>query len=69
MFMKKEPVCRYGHDGTHANQKLKDVGANSAEHGHALQEFDPCFLHCSISLLAIVRKGHEARLSTKAYVA
>jgi hypothetical protein len=48
MFMKKEPVCRYGHDGTYADQELKDIGAYSAEHGHALQEFDPRFFHGDI---------------------
>jgi hypothetical protein len=41
---------------------LKDVGANSAEHGHALQEFDPRFFHGDILAL----KGHKATLSTEA---
>ena len=45
MFAKEELVRRDGHDRAQAEQKLEDVGPDSTENGHVLQEFDPRLLH------------------------
>jgi hypothetical protein len=45
VFAEKELVRRDGHDRAYAEQELEDVGPDSAENGHALQELDPRFLH------------------------
>ena len=45
---------------------MKDVGANSAEHGHALQEFNPRVFHGDILAFGHWAQGRQATLSTEA---
>src|SRR5439155_5495575 len=45
VFAEKVRVRRDGYDRAQAEQELEDVGPDSAENGHALQEFDPRLLH------------------------
>jgi hypothetical protein len=45
VFAEKELIHRDGHDWAQAEQELEDVSADSTENRHALQEFDPRFLH------------------------
>ena len=54
VFAEKELVCRDGHDRAQAEQEVKDVGPDSAENGHALQEFDPRLLHGDTSVVVII---------------
>jgi hypothetical protein len=45
VFAEKEFVRRDGHYRAQAEQELEDVGPDSAENRHALQEFDRPFVH------------------------
>jgi hypothetical protein len=47
-------VRRDGHDRAYAEQKLEDVGPDSAEQGHVLQEVDPRFWHDDTSGVAVI---------------
>jgi len=66
VFTEKEVVRRHEHDRAQGEQELKDVGANSAEHGHALQEFNPRFFHGDILAFGYCAQGRQATLSTEA---
>jgi hypothetical protein len=57
VFAEKELVRRDGHDRAQAEQELEDVGPDSAENGHALQEFDPRFLHGDTSGVVVTMIG------------
>jgi hypothetical protein len=61
VFAEKELVRRDGHDRTHAEQELEHVGPDSAENGHALQEFNPRFLHGDTSRVVTMICGGSVR--------
>jgi hypothetical protein len=54
VFAEKVLVRRDGHDRAQAEQELEDVGPDSTENGHALQELDPRFLHGGTSGVVII---------------
>jgi hypothetical protein len=54
VFAEKELVLRDGHDRAQAEQELEDVGPDSAENGHALQEFDPRLLHGDTARVVVI---------------
>jgi hypothetical protein len=45
MFAEKELVRWNRNDWAQVEQELEDVGPDSTENGHVLQEFDPRLLH------------------------
>ena len=61
-FAEKELVRRDGHDRAQAEQELEDVDPDSAENGHALQEFDTRLLHGDTArVVAIMIRGGSVR--------
>jgi len=52
VFAEKELVRR--HDRAQPEQELEDVLPDSAENGHALQEFDPRLLHGDTSGVVVI---------------
>jgi hypothetical protein len=54
VLAEKVLVRRDGDDRAHAEQKLEDVGPDSAEHWHALQEVDPRFWHDDTSGVGVI---------------
>ena len=45
VLAEKELARRNGDDWAQSEQVLEDIGPDSTENGHVLQEFDPRFLH------------------------
>jgi hypothetical protein len=54
VLAEEELVRRDGHDRAQAEQKLEDVGPDSAENGHVLQEFDTRLLHGDTARVAAI---------------
>jgi hypothetical protein len=54
VFAEKELVLREGYDRAQAEQEFEDVGPDSTENGHALQEFDPRLLHSDTSGVGVI---------------
>jgi hypothetical protein len=54
VLAEKVLVRRDGYDRAHAEQELEDVGPDSAENRHALQEVDARFWHDDTSEVAVM---------------
>src|SRR5262249_11415346 len=50
----EELIHRDGYDGAQAQHKFEDVGLDSSENGHSLQEFDPRLLHGGTPGVAVI---------------
>jgi hypothetical protein len=61
VFTEKELVRRDGHHRAQVEQEPEDVGPDSAEDWHALQEFDPRYLHGNTSGAATMICGGPVR--------
>jgi hypothetical protein len=61
MLAEEELVRRDGYDGAQAEQEVEDFGPDSTENWHALQEFDPCFLHGDTPEAVIMIGGGSVR--------